>query len=244
MPVMREVESSKAGASRPVSPMEPTVPPIPAAPASTSYSTAGTGTVGSAGPVEREGPSLVGRFFRFIFGIVAAGLLLGAMGGALTLAFDLPGVMAAGGFGARAARDMARAFDTPAWPPILRAIIALGMFVVALGSATILLMLRRSRGGLHMLRAAAGIFLVLWAPFVLFSGVPEPRAMGPMPSSGWVVIQEYVKSIQPQYALRAGVVVVAGVMLLVWPAKARRKGKFGSSLSRSTGSEQAAANPA
>jgi hypothetical protein len=73
-----------------------------------------------------------------------------------------------------------------------------------------------------MLRAAAGIFLVLWAPFVLFAGVKALSVESAEPN-GWVVTQMYLRQIEPPSAIRAAVVVLAGVMLLIWPARRRSK---------------------
>ena len=185
-------------------------------------SSGGAVSQAGAGVARDDRPSIIGRFFRFILSVMAFALLMGAAFGALNLAYDMPGVMAAGGFGREAMVDMRRAFDTSEWPPILRAFIALGMFLLAMGSATIILMLRRRGGGIHMLRAAAGIFLVLWAPFVLFSNVSVMRVESAEPN-GWVVTQLYLKQIEPQMAIRAAVVVLAGVMLLIWPARRRAK---------------------
>jgi len=90
-------------------------------------------TASNAGAARTERCSILGGFFRLVFGLVGTALLLAAMAGALALAYDIPCVLAVGGFGPEPARDLARTFDTPNWPSILRAFIALGMFVVALG---------------------------------------------------------------------------------------------------------------
>ena len=158
---------------------------------------------------------------RFVFSAVGFLLLLAALAGSLTLAYDLPGVMAVGGFGSEPAQDMTEAFGTPGWPSILRAFIATAVFLVAMLAATVFLLLRRAKGGLHMLRATAGIFLILWAPFVLFTGVKALAVEGPFAPNGWVITELYLGQIQASYALRAAVVLFAGVVMLVWPAKPR-----------------------
>jgi hypothetical protein len=232
-PVMRGLNSSMPDASpqvaRPVEPVVPGVAVPPPPPPPTSYAGAAVSMSSAVGSVREVGPSIIGRFFRFIFAVVASVFLIGAVAGALALAYDIPGVIAAGGFGPEPARDLTRAFGTSGWPSIMRAMIGAEMFVAALVAAVIFLLLRRSwGGGIHMLRAVAGIFLVLWAPFVLFTGVPTLRIEGPPTPGGWTVTELYLKQIRPEFAVRAAIVLLSGVMMLMWPARAK-KSKSGSS---------------
>jgi hypothetical protein len=222
-------------------PIAPAVAPAPAAPVASNPTRPMTPTesvvmtTSNAGKTRAECCSIVGGFFRLVFGLFGTALLLAALAGALALAYDLPGVMAVGGFGPEPVRDLAQAFDTPNWPPILRAIIALGMFLVALGSGAIFLMLRRRRGGFHMLRGATGMFLLLWAPFVLFNGVVPQPLEGRDANSGWAVTEVYLRQIQPTMAIRAAVVLLAGVMMMMWPARGRVTSAKGSEAARVDG---------
>ena len=230
--VRAAVETEPVQSESAVRPMVPPAPPEPPAPPVAprpfeATSAAGVAVVSEYG---RQGVSIVRRFMRFVLSVVGLLLLLAALAGSLTLAYDLPGVMAVGGFGPEAPREMTREFGTPGWPSILRAFIAVGVFLVALLAATVFLLLRRPKGGIHMLRAAAGIFLILWAPFVLFTGMKAMAVEGAFPPNGWVITEMYLGQIQATYALRAAVVLFAGVVLLVWPAKPRgvSKGASGS----------------
>jgi hypothetical protein len=209
-------------AALPPEPPEP-LPPVGFSPPASGASHPGIGSMVSQ--YGREGVSIVRRFMRFVASVIGFVLLLAALFGSLTLAYDLPGVMAVGGFGSDAPREMTHAFGTSGWPSILRAMIASGVFLLALLAATVFLMLRRAKGGLHMLRAAAGIFLILWAPFVLFTGVKAITVEGPFSTNGWVITELYLGQIQASYALRAAVVLFAGVMLLIWPARGRGAAK-------------------
>jgi hypothetical protein len=222
---------SGMAAERPMVPPEPPEPPeAPIAPeAPRPVDAMSSSAVAVVSEYGRQGASIVRRFMRFVFSVVGFLLLLAALAGSLTLAYDLPGVMAVGGFGAEAVRDMTDAFGTSGWPSILRAFIAAGVFLVALLAATAFLLLRRSSGGIHMLRAAAGIFLILWAPFVLFTGVKALAVEGQFAPNGWVITESYLGQIQASYALRAAVVLFAGVVLLIWPARPRGRGAAGAS---------------
>jgi hypothetical protein len=96
------------------------------------------------------------------------------------------------------------------------------MFVLACLGVSLLMLLRRSAGGIHMLRAVAGIGLLAWAPFMVARAGINWTASTDRVVNGWQVWQTVAERVPSELAVRATILLVAGVLLLLWPATRKR----------------------
>ena len=178
--------------------------------------------VGTPLPREPGEGTFLGSIARLPFVILASALVVASIALACGVAFDLPGLIASGRVDPNLARDIQHDLHTAQWPRFFRAGGGAAMFVLAFVASVILMLARRHKGGIHMARVLAGVTLLLWAPFILAgSGVTWNPAQ-PWARPDWsIAVDDFLGRIDTIHALRAAVVFVAGVLLLLWPARVR-----------------------
>lgn len=157
--------------------------------------------------------------FRAALFFLAHIFLLATLLLAIALAFDLPGLIASGRIDPRLPEDIHRTMGVENWPLVWRSIGVGGMFITACLGASLLMLLRRSGGGLHMLRVVVGAALLVYAPFVAAgSGIDWGPLTPGQRTNGWEFWQALVHGISPAVAVKSGVLLITGVLLLLWPA--------------------------
>jgi hypothetical protein len=159
---------------------------------------------------------------RAAFTAVASFLVLATLVLALAVAFDLPGLLASGRVDPKAPEAIHKAMGIDNWPFVLRSLGFGGMFVLACLGVSLLMLLRRSSGGVHMLRAVAGIGLLAWAPFMVAHQGINWTASTDRVVNGWQVWETVAQRVSPDVATRAAILIVAGVLLLLWPTHRKR----------------------
>jgi hypothetical protein len=149
------------------------------------------------------------------FVLTASALLLGT-----ALAFDLPGWLASGRADPRIPLDISREMGTQSWPFVFRSLGSVGLFMFACLALALVMWVRRSRGGTHLLRGVLGTAALLAAPFVLAHGRVDWGATYEPIGNGWTAWQELVQGLTAGAAFRAAVMTIGAVVLLLWPAAA------------------------
>jgi hypothetical protein len=158
--------------------------------------------------------------FRAAFFLVTYALLLATLLLAVGLAFDLPGFIASGRLDPRLPQDIQRSMGVENWPLIWRSIGVGLIFTAACLAVTLLMFLRRSGGGLHMIRVIAGAVLMIAAPFIAAGHGVDWGTLPPgQRPNGWEIWQALVHGISPAVAIKAAVLGLGGVLLLLWPAR-------------------------
>jgi hypothetical protein len=152
--------------------------------------------------------------------VLAHALLVATFLLAFGLAFDLPGFVASGRLDPTLPRDIQRSMGVENWPLVWRSIGVGAMFTAACLAVTLLMLLRRSGGGLHMVRVVAGAALVICVPFMAAGKVFDwgPLTTGQRPN-GWEIWQALTHNISPAIAIKSAALGITGVLLLLWPAK-------------------------
>jgi hypothetical protein len=159
---------------------------------------------------------------RAAFTMLATLLVIATLLLAVGVAFDIPGLLASGRLNPKAPEAIHNAMGVDNWPFLLRSLGVAAMFVLACLGVSLLMLLRRSSGGIHMLRAVAGIGLVAWAPFMVASPGINWAASTDRVANFWQVWQTVAERVSPDVATRAAILLVAGVLLLLWPTRPTR----------------------
>ena len=138
----------------------------------------------------------------------------------IAVASNLPGLAASGALDPRMPDDMTRAFGTTNWPVCLHEIGTVACIVTAGAAVVLLLLARRARGGLHMVRGAIGIFVLLAAANALGHALPNwfdftVRAT-PAATFDW-----YFNHVNGHRAFAAAMIAAVGYTLLLWPPRRR-----------------------
>ncbi|HEY7118482.1 MAG TPA: serine/threonine-protein kinase [Tepidisphaeraceae bacterium] len=162
--------------------------------------------------------------FRLVFKILAGVLLLASLLLAVAVAFDVPGLLASGRIDPRLPEHIRQGMGIENWALAMRSIGLVGLFLLGSLAVTLLMWFRRPQGGVHMLRVVAGAAMLIWAPFILASygidwTVTEVH-LRPIGRDFW---QPFVQQVTPHLLIRAAVVQVAGILLLLWPARQARR---------------------
>jgi cell division protein FtsW (lipid II flippase) len=132
------------------------------------------------------------------------------------------GLLASGRVNPNAPEALHKAMGVDNWHFVLRSLGAAGMFLLACLGVSLLMLLRRSSGGIHMLRAVAGIGLLAWAPFMVARAGINWTASTDRVVNGWQVWQTVAERVPSELAVRATILLVAGILLLLWPATRKR----------------------
>ena len=164
--------------------------------------------------------SLLGTIVRLPILIVAFALLLSALGAAIYLAADVPGLLASGRVGPQIPHELERGFNTPSWPQVMRAIGGASLFALATVSAVLFMLVRRRYGGQHMARAALGIGLLLAAPFLSISRGDLWRSAPVFwnRQDWWQVFEDLLGHVKVHNAFIGGSAFAAAMVLLLWPS--------------------------
>jgi hypothetical protein len=178
----------------------------------------------SSAPRQRDpaDSTFLGSVVRLPFVLLSAALLLAAFIIGCALAFDVPGWMASGRLDPQITHDLREHFGTIEWPRVLRILMGAGMFITTVIGATILMLMRRRQGGRHMLRAVAGLALLLSAPFILVEQNSVWGAALPLRAGDWVLVLDgFLNHVTTGTAFAAGCAFAGAWLLLLWPAKRR-----------------------
>jgi Protein kinase domain len=193
-----------------------------------------------------DGGSFFGTLIRLPFVLLACALLAFALLLALGVALDLPGWLASGRVNPQVPHDLQEGFGTARWPNVMRTIGGVGLFVAAVLASIIFMLVRRRKGGVHMLRIVAGVGLILVSPFLLAGHhlTWEPTQFWPVGDKGVVLlspdgrtaqlrghddwgllVDDLFNHITAKNAMIAAMANVGGLLLLLWPARSRRRGE-------------------
>jgi hypothetical protein len=189
-----------------------------------------------------DGGSFFGALVRLPFVLLACALLAFALLLALGVALDLPGWLASGRATPDVPRDLQEGFGTARWPNVMRTIGGVGLFVSAVLASIIFMLVRRRKGGVHMLRIVAGVGLILVSPFLLagrhltwepaqFWGhgdrdvvllSPDRQIALVRGHEDWgLLVDDLFNHITAKNAMIAAVANIGGLLLLLWPARSR-----------------------
>jgi hypothetical protein len=160
---------------------------------------------------------------RVIFHVVAAALVAVTLMLAASVAFDVPGLMASGRLDPQMPRHLYEATGVENWPGLFRSIDGAALLVVGCAAFAMQMWVRRPRGGLHMLRGAVALGLLIMAPFWVAGSRVDWAVSPERITRGWELWDVVANRPGPSTAPRAGL-VVAGMLLMFWPAGAKRKG--------------------
>jgi hypothetical protein len=179
----------------------------------------------AAADPDRDG--FLGSFIRLPFVLLGTLLLLASFAVACAVAFDVPSLIASGRMGAEAPRDFQSAFGTVQWPGLLRRMGEAAMVVSGLLSMVTLMLVRRRRGGGHMVRAIPGVILFLAAPFILVgSGITWMPALAGARIDWGLIVDDLLGHISRPNTIRAGAAIIGALVLLLLPAgRGRRRSR-------------------
>jgi hypothetical protein len=174
---------------------------------------------------DRDG--FLGSFIRLPFVLLATLLLLASFAVACAVAFDAPSLVASGRLGADGPRVFQRAFGTVQWPGLLRRMGEAAMVVASLLSLVTFMLVRRRRGGGHMVRAIPGVILILAAPFILVGpGITWLPALAGARIDWGLIVDDLLGHITRPNTIRAGAALIGGlVLLLLPPGRGRRRSR-------------------
>ena len=170
-------------------------------------------------PPAHEPITLGGIFFglfRFVSNIAGLVVLVFSLLLALAVVTNLPGLFQSGLVDPQAAEELRKSFGTSEWPRIMRSIGAVASFVTALVATGLLLMPRRRYGPSYMFRALFGIGLLFAAVGALGRALPDWRFIEPGLTPG-DTMATYLQMIHAPGAVWAGVLMIGGMFLLLWP---------------------------
>jgi hypothetical protein len=121
---------------------------------------------------------------------------------------------------------MWRATGIENWPGLFRSVGGALLLGVGCAAFAMQMWVRRPRGGVHMLRGAVALGLLVWAPFWVAGGGVDWTVAPDRITRGWELWDVVAKRQGPPLGPRVGLVVV-GMLLLFWPAEAKRREKVG-----------------
>jgi hypothetical protein len=131
---------------------------------------------------------------------------------------DLPGLFASGVLDQQMSDRLTQTFGTSNWPQLLNEFGAVCSFVLGALAVFFLTMARRSRGGLHVVRAIIGILVLFGAAMALGQTLPDWASFvpqtSPAASADW-----YFRHVNGHNAFLAMLIGAAGYTILIWPAR-------------------------
>jgi hypothetical protein len=157
-------------------------------------------------------------FARFILTFIGGVLLMVALVLAVAVVSDLPGLFASGALDPRMPGEFARTIGTDNWPQLLSEFGAVASFLAGAAAIVLVSAARRSRGGLHIVRAIVGILILFVAAIVIGRALPDWAEFFPSATAG-ASVDWIFKHVNANYALEAALIAAAGYTILLWPAR-------------------------
>jgi hypothetical protein len=187
-------------------------------------------------PARRSAPKRPRRYRRGFLGRLAAlaggVLMLTGFATATLLAFDLPAMISAGvpdqGFTTHVKRDWFGG-RVENWPEVMRSLMLVASEVLLLAALAALVVARRREGGLHILRAIAGVLGLAIALLPFHSEVARRRPWDGLlgvpeaDRAGWPAVQALLECLRMPGAVMTVVLLVIALVVLAWPSRAARQ---------------------
>jgi hypothetical protein len=154
---------------------------------------------------------------RFVLTLIGSVLLLAAVATAIAVAVDVPGLLDSHLVDPEIHREMRRTFGSADWPRLMRDAASVASFLLGLIATILFLAARRHRGAGHMLRAVLGVAALFVAASIFSRGLPEWSDLVARPNA-WEIVDQYLGHVVRMRAFEAGLIAVAAIFLLMWPA--------------------------
>jgi hypothetical protein len=155
-------------------------------------------------------------FARFMMTLIGGILLAVALLLAIAVVSDLPGLLNVVNPDARL--DLERNLGTENWQRLLGEIGSIASFVLACSATVLLTLARRSRGGLHMVRAIVGIMLLFISAVAIGKVLPDWQNFVPASTPG-ATADWYFRQVDMNRGMKALFVGAIGYTILIWPAR-------------------------
>ncbi|HEY1685162.1 MAG TPA: serine/threonine-protein kinase [Tepidisphaeraceae bacterium] len=161
---------------------------------------------------------LASGFARFILSLVGSVLLLVSLLLVVAMVSDLPGLFASGALNQAMPGEFARTFGTDNWPQLLSEIGQVTSFVIGAAAIVLISLARRSRGGLHIVRAIVGILILFVAAVAIGHALPDWAYFIPSKMAG-ANVDWIFKHVYTHRTFGAALIGAAGYTILLWPAR-------------------------
>jgi hypothetical protein len=159
---------------------------------------------------------IASEFARFMMTLIGGILLVVALLLAIAVVSDLPGLLNV--VNPEARLDIERALGTENWQRLLGEIGSIASFVLACSATVLLTLARRSRGGLHIVRAILGILLLFISAVAIGKVLPDWQNFVPASTPG-ATADWYFRQVDMNRGLKALFVGAIGYTILLWPAR-------------------------
>lgn len=161
---------------------------------------------------------LASGFARFILSLVGSVLVAASLLLTVAVVSDLPGLFASGALDSSMPGNLARAFGTDNWPQLLTEIGQVASFLIGAAAIVLISLARRSRGGLHIVRAIVGIVILFVAAVAIGHALPDWADFIPSKMAG-ANVDWIFKHVDAQRAIGDAIIAAIGYTILLWPAR-------------------------
>jgi len=145
-------------------------------------------------------------------------VLLASLAIALAMAADIPGLFNSPLVDPQVSENLRQQFGSARWPQVMEVVGSAIAAALGVVSAVLLMVPRRGGGGFHVMRAALAVVVLLAAAATLGHALPGWNEVVPG-ARPFVTLEDYLRHVHMKALVQAGLLVMLGLLLLVWPAR-------------------------
>jgi hypothetical protein len=177
-----------------------------------------SGVGASQWTLPRQGPGVIVTLAKWSTSAVGMLVLLASLIIALAMAADIPGLFNSPLVDPQVSADLSHHFGSSRWPQAMEVIGSAVAAALGVLSAVLLMVPRRGGGGLHVMRAALAVVVLLASAATLGHALPAWSEVV-TGARAFVTLEDYLRHVHMRALVQAGLLVMLGLLLLVWPAR-------------------------